>query len=552
MRLTGADLLISELKRQGVTFISTLCGNGLNPLYLSCQKAGIRLIDTHNEQAAAYMADAYARLTGRIGVCAVSSGVAHVNALTGVANAFFDGSPLLLITGASAGYGADRGVFQEFDQVALAEPICKYAKCVNRVSDLLFLTRQAFAKALCGRPGPVHLTIPADVLEAEVDAPSETVKDSISDIPSTGIVEPELISEAVRAIERSRHPLIIAGSGVFYTKSQDAMIRFSEATAIPIVTPIWDRGVVDKPHTHFLGVIGAESGEPELLEDADLIILAGARVDCRVGYLMPPKVSEKTYIIRIESDPGEMNQGIEPDLCFLSTPAQVFNLLAKTKGLEKKTQHNQWLKEAQERWRLFYSRWNEVDQSTINGWHIAQAIQPLLEEDIVFLIDGGNIGQWTHMLLANNRYPTYWLTCGASAVVGWGIPGAMAAKLAYPERRVLLLSGDGSFGFTTTELESAVRQNLPFVAVVANDKTWGIAASVQMRRYGQEGVIASSFGSIRFDKIAEAVGAQGARIEDPNELLEAIEEGFSANSPVVIDIPIDTRPPFDIGRVDNR
>lgn len=546
MALTGADLLVLELKRQGVTWVSTVCGNGLNQFHQSCQKASIRLIDTHNEQAAAYMADAYARLTGRVGVCAVSSGIAHSNALTGVANAFFDGSPLLLLTGASAGYGADRGVFQEFNQVALAEPICKFAKCVGRASDIVFLTRQAFAKALGGRPGPVHLTIPADVLEAEVEAPNEFQKENISENSYNESVEPDSVSKAVSVIERSHNPLIIAGSGVFYAKGQNPMIRFSEATAIPIVTPIWDRGAVDKPHPNFLGVIGAASGEPRLIEDTDLIILAGTRVDYRVGYLMPPKVSEKTFIIRIDNDACEMNQGIEPDLCFSASPSLVFDLLTRTMVLKGTTPHTKWLKEAQERWQLFRSRWIEGGRLMNSGWHIVKAIQPLLEEDIVLLIDGGNIGQWAHMLLATDHYPANWLTCGASAVVGWGLPGAMAAKLVYPNRPVLLLSGDGSFGFTITELESAVRQDLPFVAVVANDRAWGIVVSDQLKRYGKEGVIASRFGSIRYDKTAEALGARGVRIENLKELTPAIQEGFSANVPVVIDVPISILAPSDI------
>lgn len=546
MALTGADLLVLELKRQGVTWVSTVCGNGLSQFHQSCQKASIRLIDTHNEQAAAYMADAYARLTGRVGVCAVSSGIAHSNALTGVANAFFDGSPLLLLTGASAGYGADRGVFQEFNQVALAEPICKFAKCVGRASDIVFLTRQAFAKALGGRPGPVHLTIPADVLEAEVEAPNEFQKENISENSYNESVEPDSVSKAVSIIERSHNPLIIAGSGVFYAKGQNPMIRFSEATAIPIVTPIWDRGAVDKPHPNFLGVIGAASGEPRLIEDTDLIILAGTRVDYRVGYLMPPKVSEKTFIIRIDNDACEMNQGIEPDLCFSASPSLVFDLLTRTMVLKGTTPHTKWLKEAQERWQLFRSRWIEGGRLMNSGWHIVKAIQPLLEEDIVLLIDGGNIGQWAHMLLATDHYPANWLTCGASAVVGWGLPGAMAAKLVYPNRPVLLLSGDGSFGFTITELESAVRQDLPFVAVVANDQAWGIVVSDQLKRYGKEGVIASRFGSIRYDKTAEALGARGVRIENLKELTPAIQEGFSANVPVVIDVPISILAPSDI------
>ena len=543
--MTGAELLVSEFKQLGVTWISTLCGNGLNPLYVACKEASIRIVDTHNEQAAAYMADAYARLTGRIGVCAVSSGIAHCNALTGVANAYFDGAPLLLITGASAGYGAGRGVFQEFDQVALAEPICKSSKLINRAGDLLFLFRQAAATALSGRCGPVHLTIPVDVLTSEIDTGVSARKRDIK--TSVGQVEPKLISEAVGIIGRAHRPLIIAGTGMFYSGAGAAMMRFSEVSAIPIVTPIWDRGVVEKRHHNFLGVIGAASGEARCLEDADLIIMAGARVDYRVGFLMPPKVYEDAYIIRIDVEASELRQGIDPNMSILADPSEAFDQMSEETLRQGVPPHNQWLRETRRRWRAFRGRWIDEplpDSEPMNGRHIVESIRPLLTEDVIFLIDGGNIGQWAHMVLADH-YPSRWLTCGASAVVGWGVPGAMAAKLAFPDRPVLLLSGDGAFGFTVTELESAVRQGLSFVAVVANDSAWGIVVSDQSKKYGEEGVIASKSGEIRFDKLAEALGANGFRVEDPKKLTHAIREAFRAERPTVIDVPISVLGPAD-------
>ena len=545
MARTGAELLVSELKRLGVTWISTLCGNGLNPLYVACKKAEVRIVDTHNEQAAAYMADAYARLTGRLAVCAVSSGIAHCNALTGVANAYFDGAPSLLITGASAGYGADRGVFQEFDQVALAEPICKSSKLISRADDLSFLVRQAAATALSGRRGPVHLTVPVDVLRSKVDT---SVSDKRRDVKtSLGQAEPRLIAEAVGVIGRAYRPLLIAGTGLFYTGAGAAMMRFSEITAIPIVTPIWDRGVVEKPHPNFLGVIGAATGEPRCLEDADLIIMAGARVDYRVGFLTPPKVSEDAYIIRIDVDASELRQGVDPNMSILADLSEVFDQMSEETLRQGVPPHNQWLREARRRWRAFLSRWIDEplpDSEPMNGRHVVESIRPLLTEDVIFLIDGGNIGQWAHMVLADH-YPSHWLTCGASAVVGWGVPGAMAAKLAFPDRPVLLLSGDGAFGFTVTELESAVRQGLSFVAVVANDSAWGIVVSDQSKKYGEEGVIASKSREIRFDKLAEALGANGFRVEDPKKLTHAIREAFRDELPTVIDVPISVLGPAD-------
>ena len=460
---------------------------------------------------------------------------------------------MLLITGASAGYGADRGVFQEYDQVGLAAPICKLAKCVYRVGDLRFIVEEAFRTALSGRPGPVHLTIPLDVLDAEADEATlgtRKIQIKVASLQNSqlGVFDSDLINEALQMIRSSEKPLIIAGSGVFYSGGQEALIRLSEAAGIPIVTPIWDRGSVEKPHPNFLGVIGAASGEPRLLEDADLIIMVGARVDYRVGFLEPPKISPEASILRIDVDPSELMQGRTPDLAILANPTSALNKLAERLSSPTASAHREWLKEARERWRKFRARWVErspPSDKPMTGWHIVNAIRPLLTEEVIFLIDGGNIGQWAHMVLADH-YPSRWLTCGASAVVGWGLPGAMAARLAHPNRPVLLLSGDGAFSFTLAEIETAVRHDLPFVAVVANDNAWGIVVSTQRARYEEKGVLASRFGDIRFDKVAEALGARGLRVNDPKELRRAVEEGFSSGTPTIIDVPISVLGPADI------
>jgi acetolactate synthase I/II/III large subunit len=175
--LNGSDLLVEMLKARGVTFVATVSGNGLNPFFVSCARRGIRVVDFRNEQAASYAADAYARLTGKVGVCAVSSGVAHVNAFSGLINAFFDGAPVFLFTGASAQSHTDVGRFQDMDQVAMAAPLCKYAREVHQAERIPFYVHEAFSHAVAGRPGPVHLTIPLDVLDAEVgEVPGRLLK----------------------------------------------------------------------------------------------------------------------------------------------------------------------------------------------------------------------------------------------------------------------------------------------------------------------------------------------------------------------------------------
>jgi len=547
--MTGAKLLVEALKRRGVQLVSTLCGNGLNPFYLACHEAGIRLVDTRSEQAASYIADAYARLTRRVGVCAVSSGVGHTNALIGLANAHFDGAPMLLISGESPQDRTHMGKFQELDQISLAKPLCKYAHRISDPTRIPFYVHEAFSRAISGRPGPVHLTVPLDVLEAKVK-PSSVVPscEGMGQVTESGPGDSELVRDALRSVAEAQQPVLVAGSGVLYAQAQDALARFAELSAIPIVIPIWDRGSVTKPTPNFLGVVGAASGEPRLLPDADVVVLLGARVDYRIGYALPPTIHTDAKIVRVDGDPAELRQGIEPHVPILGGLRSVLEQFVDVWERERLSPHTDWLQESRRRHAAFRSRWlsGPPDAPPMTGHHVVHALRSFVQrDDVIFLVDGGNIGQWMHMLLCD-RYPPHWLTCGASGVVGWGVPGAMAAKLAYPDRPVILLSGDGAFTFAATELECATRHGLPFVTVLADDQAWGIVVSGQEKRYGEKGVIASRTGPIRFDQLAQSLGATGISVDRPEQITRAIHKGLEADRPTLIHVPITSASPIDV------
>lgn len=545
--MSGAELLVGELKRRGISFIAVLCGHGLNPLLYAAQRAGIRIIDVHNEQTASYIADAYARLTRRVGICAVSAGVAHVNAFAGLLNAWFDCAPVVLITGASELRNLGRGAFQDVNQVHLAMPICKRAELVTCPERIPHAVHESFNVATAGYPGPVHLTIPLDVLSAEVDPNAIGMQSRIhSEVKQRTAADAQLVREAVRMLASASAPLIIAGTGAFYADAGDELLSFASLSRIPIVTPIWDRGVVDYPSQYFLGVIGAASGEPQLLEEVDVLVLAGVRVDYRIRYLDRPPLRKDVRIIRIDFDSAQLHQGIEPDIALLGDLKATFSQLTSEWSGTGHRAHNRWLTEAQRRHRQFYGRWSEprMINGRISGAHIVHAIRSALNDDDVLLIDGGNIGQWAHFVLCNDRYPSHWLTCGASAVVGWGIGGAIGARLAYPERNVLLLSGDGAIGFNIMDIESAVRQELPFVVVVADDGAWGIVASGQMAQMGE--AIASTFSEVDYASLARALGAHGVNIDEPDELPHAIREGFASKRVTLIHVRIAIGGPADV------
>ena len=537
--MNGADLLIRELMERGVVNIFTLCGNGLDPILNAAQNFGLRVIDTRNEQAAGYMADAVGRLTRRVGVAAASAGVAHINALTGVCNSFFDGSPMLLITGATESATVGRGHFQDMDTVGISRPLCKFAQWADRPGRIALAVQESFSAALSGRPGPVHLTIPMDVLNGEIiDPPVAKLKSKPAVYDCRAAADPRAIKEAVNLIKKSRQPMIIAGSGVFYADGSKPLARLASILHAPVAVPIWDRGAIEKPIRQFVGIIGAASGEPKILPDADLILLVGARVDYRVGYLEPPAVSPGAPVIRMEIDPREMAQSIQADVPLLCDARTGLSQLAEVLAAEGYKGNAAWLKEAGRRNRKFRRPWVETPPPAgppITGRHIIDAVRSVATEDTFLLVDGGNIGQWFHMAMCD-CYPARWMTCGASGVVGWGIPSAMAIRSLYPDNPILLLSGDGSATFTIAELEAATRQKLPFVCLVADDNAWGIVISMSRRRRSVP--VGAKLSAIRFDQVAEGFGARGVRIEDPQKLAGAIQEGFKADRPTLIHVPI--------------
>jgi acetolactate synthase-1/2/3 large subunit len=542
--MLGVELFVQELKARGIPFIATTCGHGLNDLHKACEDAGLKLIDVRNEQAAGYMADAAGRLSRQVGVCAVSSGVAHINAMTGMVNAYFDGAPSLFITGSAATKTMGKGHFQDLDQVALAAPVCKYARTIDRPDRIRQFVHEAFAAALSGRPGPVHLTFPMDIQAAEVSPEQPVFAPAGAEMPSPQ-PDPLQVASLVQLLSQAERPLLIAGTGLYYAGGEEALASFAKALSIPVVVPIWDRGCIPQPSNEFVGMVGAATGGPRLLADADVIFMLGAACDYRVGYLQAPAVREDARIVRIDVDPGQLHQGPPTHIAMPADPRCVLEELTSACSARGIRPGSAWLTEARARQQVFRQACIEARQLAEAGLHaldILEAVRSVLTDDTMLLIDGGNVGQWFHQVLID-RYPGHWVTCGASAVVGYGIPGAMAARALYPNRPVILISGDGSLTFTVAELESAARQRLGFVILLADDQAWGITLTEQRRKYGHG--ITSELGPIEYAKMAEAFGAHGVRVSSPADLVPAIRRGLSADRPTLIHVPVVRSNPAD-------
>jgi len=511
----------------------------LDPFLDACLDFDMRVIDVRNEQAASYMADTWGGMTGRLGVVVVSSGPGHTNALTGLANAFWDGRPMLLISGCTPQNTRGMDNFQELDQVGMAAPVCKYAAMVQDIATLPQRTGTALSVALAGRPGPVHLTIPEDVFRAEVDQAvlrrrreGQECGQVVQRCPGEG----SLVREAVEMLAAAQRPFMVVGSGAFYARAGGPLADLAECTGVPIVSHIWDRCCIERAIPQYMGVTNDElNAAMTKVSQADLLLVVGARIDYRLWHGRGPRFPVGARVIRVDVEPSEIGRTVIPDVGIVGDPGSVLRQMVEEARKLGGWSNGGWLAEVRETHDRFLTKWDDLareDVCPVPAIRICREIKPFLDREVTFLLDGGNIGRWAHMILFD-RHPSHWFTCGASGVVGWGFSGAVSAKLARPDHPVLLLSGDGAAGFNVTEIETALRFGTPYVAVIAHDGAWGIVADGQPE--GRR--VASEFGEIRFDRLAEALGGRGVYIQDPREIGPSIEEGLAAETVVVIHVP---------------
>lgn len=538
--MNGAQWLARLLHRRGVQSLFVLPGNGLFPFLDAFVDGDIQVVDVRNEQAATYMADAWGAMTGRPGVVAVSAGPGHTNALTGLANAWWDGRPMVLISGCGPQSTEGADTFQELDQVSMAAPVCKYAAKIHHVAALPQEVHTALSRAVSGRPGPVHLTIPHDVLAAEVDeAQLRSEPIGILEARPCASGDAALVRQAAELLASARKPFMLVGSGAFYARAWDALREFASLTDIPILSHIWDRCCIEQAIPQYVGITrGGQVTNTALpkLAEADVVLTMGARIDYRVGQGRPPVFPQGARVIRVDIEPAEIDRNVVADVGIVGDPRSVLGQLAGEMRRLGAPSHQGWLSEVRAARQVLLDKWavlGHEDTWPLTSIHVCREIQRFLDREITLLIDGGNIGQWAHMVFFD-RHPSHWLTCGASGAIGWGLSGAIAAKLARPTHPLLLLSGDGSAGFNLSEISTALRFGTPYVAVVAHDGAWGIVAEGQPE--GRR--IASQFGEIRFDRVAQAMGARGVYIERASQLGPAIEEGLQANTVTVIHVPI--------------
>jgi acetolactate synthase-1/2/3 large subunit len=532
---TGGELVARVLKQAGVRHVFTLCGGHILPIYDGCLKDGIGVIDVRHEQAAAHAADAYARLTRNVGVAIVTAGPGVTDAVTGVANAYAARSPLLLIGGAAPLGLRGLGALQEMEQVALLRPITKGAWSVAETRQIPEVLTTAIRVALSGRPGPVFVEIPVDLLLGTIEdrlAPIPT--DYVHRTPAGG--DPAAIEPLAELVARAERPVLMAGAGVYWDDAAAALARFAEVVGAPVFMNGAGRGCL--PADHPLAFAQARGFA---LGQADVVLVLGAPLDFRLGYGRPPTFAENARVCMVDCDPAELGRNRPLAAGIAGHVGRVLAQLtdALPSGLAARVADWRARVAAKERQaREGLDAQCASDDVPVSHYRWAAEIARHVTADTIVVGDGGDVVGCASKIVRLHR-PGQWLDPGPFGCLGVGPSFAIAAKLLHPERRVLLIAGDGALGLNGMELETAVRFKLPMTCIVGNDGGWGQIRNPQLSFFREERAVATSLPTTRFDLIAEALGGRGVLIREPKEIGPALERALNSDDVWCINVVLD-------------
>src|SRR5499433_1783973 len=530
-QLTGNDILARCLKAQGVKDMFFIMGGPMLDAELCSIKEGIRLIDTRHEQGAAYMAQAYSRVTQGPGVCMAASGPATLNFGTGLANALVDCCPVVALGGSSPISQFGRQVFQEIDQVAAMKPCVKYADRVHNLKRMPQQVNFAFQKALNGKPGPVYLDFPGDVLYMTVD--EGDVDWSYMGRPivkARPYAEPKALNALVDAIGAARQPIIVSGGGVLWSQAWAEMQAFVERAGIPFYTTPQGRGVVPDDHPYAYLTMRNDA-----FREADLIIILGTRTNYVINHALPPRFSAAAKIARIEIDPEEMgNSARNIDIPVVGDCKSVLQQLCEVVDARTSDRFQPWRQkladgEAKKRTR---AGGNYPTDGDIHPLRLCEEIKNFMQREAILSVDGQEILNFGRQSIPT-FVPGHRLNSGPFGTMGVGLPFAVGAKAAKPDKQVLVLHGDGSFGMNAMEMDTAVRHNLPVVTVISLNGGWTADP--------EGGKIGRDLGYQHYEKMMDAFGGHGEYVETPRDIRPALERAFASGKPAIVNVKTDYR-----------
>jgi len=531
-KVNGGRLAAKALKAEGVRYVFTVCEVVMAPYYEGCEAEGIRVIGMRSEQGAATAADGWSRVTGKPGVAIFDFGPGFGNAYTGIMNANLTPSPVVYIgRGRYDPVQNDLGELMEIDRdyIELVRPITKWARICYDAKRIPEYIGMAFRNALAGKPGPVYLEAVGLELFREMDE-SQVYFPSHYRTEAKTYGDPNYISRAAQLILHSNKPVVMAGGGVYWSEASEELQSFATRLNTPVFLNGLGRGCVPPDHPLYFSYARRAA-----LKDADLILVVGAPFDFRLNYGRPPAFAKKAKIIQIDIDQSEIGRNRDVDVGIVGAPKAVLTqLIEEIKG--KSRPDSGWLdflRQLESEGVARDEKWMLSDMIPIHHLRVIGELRHFLSPDDIVVGDGGFFVNFAARVLKVYK-PGHWLDPGPMGCLGVGPGFAIAAKLAHPERRVVLLSGDGAFGFNGMELETMSRYGINVVTIVGNDGAWGMEKHVPV--WKGPAIAADLSQSTRYDIMAQGLGCHGELVERPEQIRAALERAFNAAKPALVNV----------------
>ncbi|HEX2924999.1 MAG TPA: biosynthetic-type acetolactate synthase large subunit [Ruminiclostridium sp.] len=538
MKLSGADVIIECLKEQGVDTVFGYPGGQAIIIYDALYRARneIRHILTSHEQGASHAADGYARATGKVGVCIATSGPGATNLVTGIATAYMDSVPMVAITGQVPTALLGKDSFQEVDITGITMPVTKHNFIVKDVTKLADTIRKAFAIAREGRPGPVLVDICKDVTATEVEY--EPKKPSENDYRSTKLVEITLkdIEEAIDAINSAKKPFLISGAGVGIAGAENEILELVETASIPVCTSLMGMGTFPGTHPLFTGMVGMHGTKTSnfAVHSSDLLIVAGSRFSDRIVSNVSTFAPE-AKIMHIDVDSAEVGKNVRVDYPLVGDIKKILKTITKHITVKKDTE---WIKKINE-WKKKYPLKYTKSQTTIRPQYIVERIYELTNGEALITTEVGQHQMWAAQYFKYDRFRQF-ISSGGLGTMGYGLGACIGAQLARPDKKVINIAGDGSFRMNCSELATAVEYKLPIIIALFNNKALGMVRQWQELFFGGRFSQTSIDRGTDFATLAEAFGAKGINVNNPDQVDSAIITALSeTNRPVLLNFEID-------------